>query len=169
VQKTSRQQVGGNMSIDQCLSATLDLISLWGFLVVIIQLRDSNRQTKLNSQIRLLDVNRELISLGFSKPELFKVLNDGKNVDPDIETFYLQLWLNQFCIFEALSKSAGFERDVRDSLEVDFRDMMGMENMRRHWRKFGKFYPASFQEVVNQILNEAGYDITDASAGAATP
>lgn len=156
------------MTIDQWLSATLDVISLLGFVVVIIQLRDSNRQTKLKSQIRLQDVNRELISLGFSKPELFKVLKDAKNVDADVEMFYLQLWLNQFCIFDALSRGAGFEKDVRDSLEVDFRDMMGMENMRRHWNKFGKFYPASFQETVNQILNEAGHDLTGASAEVVT-
>jgi hypothetical protein len=27
-------------------------------------------------------------------------------------------------------------------------------NMRRHWQRFGKFYPASFQDYVNGILKK---------------
>jgi hypothetical protein len=147
------------------LKVTLDnLLTFAGLLFVAWQMRDANKQSKLESQIRLQDVNRELVSLGFSRPELFEVLKDGKNVDPNAELYYLQLWLNQFCLFDALSKSGNLKPDVRESLEVDFRDMMGMENMRRHWKKFGKFYPASFQELVNDILNEAGYKLTDEQA-----
>ena len=147
------------------LKVTLDnLLTFVGLLFVAWQMRDGNRQRKLESQIRLQDVNRELVSLGFSKPELFEVLKDGKNVDPNAELYYLQLWLNQFCLFDALSRNGGFKRDVRESLDVDFRDMMGMENMRRHWKKFGKFYPASFQRSVNDILDEAGHELTDEKA-----
>jgi hypothetical protein len=51
------------MTIDQWLSAFLDVISLLGFVVVIIQLRDSNRQCELDTQIRLYDINRELIAM----------------------------------------------------------------------------------------------------------
>ncbi|GEM_PF-2607585 len=133
------------------------LVTLAGFLLVAWQMRDGNRQRKIESQIQLQAVNRELLTLGFSNPELFKVLEDAEDVDPKIETYYLQLWLNQFCLFDALSRSGGFKRDVRDSLEIDFRDMMQMNNMRRLWKKCGKFYPASFQESVNDILNEAGH------------
>jgi hypothetical protein len=147
------------------LKVTLDnLLTFVGLIFVAWQIREATKQSKLESQIRLQDVNRELISLGFSKPELFEVLKDGKNVDPNAELYYLQLWLNQFCMFDALSKSGNLKPDVRESLEIDFRDMMGMENMRRHWKKFGKFYPASFQELVNNILNEAGYELIDEKA-----
>ena len=144
------------------LKVTLDNLLLFvSVLIVAWQMREATKQSKLDSQIRLQDVNRELISLGFAKPELFEVLKDGKNVDPTAELYYLQLWLNQFCMFDALSQSGNLKPDVRESLEIDFRDMMGMENMRRHWKKFGKFYPASFQDLVNDILNEAGYEPTD--------
>ena len=147
------------------LKVTLDnLLTFVGLIFVAWQIREATKQSKLESQIRLQDVNRELISLGFSKPELFEVLKDGKNVDPNAELYYLQLWLNQFCMFDALSKSGNLKPDVRESLEIDFRDMMGMENMRRYWKKFGKFYPASFQELVNNILNEAGYELIDEKA-----
>jgi hypothetical protein len=147
------------------LKVTLDNLLLFvSVLIVAWQVREATKQSKLDSQIRLQDVNRELISLGFSKPELFEVLKDGKNVDPTAELYYLQLWLNQFCMFDALSKSGNLKADVRESLEIDFRDMMGMENVRRHWKKFGKFYPASFQELVHDILNEAGHEVTDEKA-----
>ena len=145
---------------------TLDNLLLFvSVLIVAWQMREATKQSKLDSQIRLQDVNRELISLGFSRPELFEVLKDGKNVDPNAELYYLQLWLNQFCMFDALSRSDNLKPDVRESLEIDFRDMMGMENMRRHWRKFGKFYPASFQTLVNNILNEAGHELTGETTG----
>ena len=89
------------------LKVTLDnLLTFAGLLFVAWQMRDANKQSKLESQIRLQDVNRELVSLGFSRPELFEVLKDGKNVDPNAELYYLQLWLNQFCMFDALSRSA---------------------------------------------------------------
>jgi hypothetical protein len=140
------------------------VISFLGFVVVIMQLRDSNRQTKLESQIRLYDINRELIAMGFSKPELFEVLKDAKEVDPTTEQHYLQLWLNHLCLVDSFKRSGVFQKDVQESFEADLRDMMTMKNLRRHWRKVAKFYPASFQESINNILHKAGHKSPDEKA-----
>ena len=156
------------MTIDQWLSASLDVISFLGFVVVIIQLRDSTRQTKLESQIRLYDINRELISLGFSKPELFRVLHDADKVDPTIERRYLQLWLNQLCLVNSFKQSRTFTKEVQDSFEADVRDMLRMENMRRHWQEFEQYYPASFRKSVNDLLHEAGLNRTKRKASGTT-
>src|ERR1700744_4880731 len=123
------------MTIDQWIAASQSVISLLGFAVVIIQLRDSNRQTKLETQIRLYDINRELIAMGFSKPELFRVLKDEDGVDPATEQHYLQLWLNHLCLVDAFKRSGTFQKDVQESFEADLHDMMTMKNLRRHWRK----------------------------------
>ena len=65
------------------LKVTLDsLLTFAGLVFVAWQMRDANKQSKLESQIRLYDINRELISLGFSKPELFEVLKDEKRPIP---------------------------------------------------------------------------------------
>ena len=137
---------------------TLDnLLTFAGLLFVAWQMRDANKQSKLESQIRLYDINRDLISLGFSKPELFKILKDEKGVDATLQRRYLQVWLNQLCLVDTFRRSGEFTKDVEESFETDIRDMMLLENMRRHWQTFGKYYPASFQESVNDILNKAGH------------
>jgi len=89
--------------------------------IVALQIRDGNEQRMLDSQIRLYDINWKLISLGFSKPELFEVLNDSKPVDPTIEQRYLQLWLNQLCLVDAFKRSRIFKKDVGESLKLRHR------------------------------------------------
>ena len=138
------------------LKLTLDtLLTFVGLVFVAMQMRDGNRQRKIESQIRLYDINRELISLGFSKPELFEVLKDEKKADPTMERWYLQLWLNQLSLFHSLKTAGVLQKDYQESVEHDLLDMFGMSNMRRHWQEFEQFYPASFRRSVNDILHEA--------------
>ena len=144
---------------------TLDNLLLFvSVLIVAWQVRDATKQRKLESQIRLYDINRDLISLGFSKPELFKILKDETGVDATVQRRYLQMWLNQLCLVDAFKRSGGFTKDVEESFETDIRDMMLLENMRHHWQTYGKYYPASFQESVNDILHEAGHGSTAGKA-----
>ena len=62
---------------------------LFGLLAVGWQLRDENRQEKIESQIRLQDMKRELISPGIDDPELFEVLKDSGKADPTLTRRYL--------------------------------------------------------------------------------
>src|SRR5580658_5768308 len=112
------------------LKVTLDnLLTFVGLLFVAWQMRDGNRQQKMDSHIRLYDINRELLSLGFSKPELFEILKeDGHKVDPTLMRRYLQLWLNQLCLVDAFKRSGVFEKDVGESFDTDLRDMMLLPN-----------------------------------------
>jgi hypothetical protein len=140
---------------------TLDtLVAFAGFVIVAWQLWKANKQSKLDSQIRMHDINRELISMGFDKPELFEVLKDTNRADPELEQRYLQLWLNQLSMFYSLKTAGEMQRDFEDSCDRDLRDMFGKANMRRHWDKFGKFYPASFQKAIDAIIHKAGQNGT---------
>jgi hypothetical protein len=142
------------MTIDQGIAVFSAAISFVGLAIVILQLREGNAQRKLESQIHLYDINRKLISLGFSHPQLFEVLKDAAGVDLVIERRYLQLWFNQLSLIHSFEGNGVFQREVQESFDVDLRDMLTMANMRRHWQTFGKYYPDSFQEAVNDILNE---------------
>jgi len=147
------------------LKVTLDNLLLFvSVLIVAWQMRDATKQSKLESQIRLYDINRDLISLGFSKPELFEILKDEKGIDATLQRRYLQVWLNQLCLVDAFKRNGEFTKDVEESFETDIRDMMLLENMRHHWQAYGKYYPASFQESVNDILREAGHESTAENA-----
>ena len=143
------------MSLDHFVSLFSAAISFVGLLFVAVQMRAANRQRKLESQIRLYDINRELISMGFDKPELFDVLVDKHEVNPVTERRYLQLWLNQLALVNSFKLQGAFQPDVQESFETDFRDIMTMSNMHRHWRKYGKYYPASFQQMVNDTLKKS--------------
>lgn len=144
------------MTVDQWLQVGLNLISLLGLVMVLVELRESNRQKKLDSQIQLNQINRELISLGFAKPELFEILNNSRKADPIVKRRYLQLWLNQLSLVYAFKTSGAFHADYEECCERDLRDMMKMPSMRHHWSEFKQYYPASFQKWVDSIPNEAG-------------
>ena len=140
---------------------TLDnLLTFAGLVFVAWQMRDANKQSKLESQIQLQGINRELIAMGFSKPELFEVMQGTKKVDATLERRYLQLWLNQLSLFHALKLEGALQKDYEESCERDLRDMIELPNMRRHWQKYGKYYPTSFQKSVNDIIDKVGCEMT---------
>jgi hypothetical protein len=140
------------MTLDQGIALFSATVSFIGLVFVGLQLRDATRQRTSDSLVEILDVNRELITLGFSHPQLFGILDDAKNADPIWEQYYLQLWLNQFSLIHSYLKESVLKGERRENLQRDLSDFMMMANMRRHWQKFGKFYPASFQEYVNEML-----------------
>jgi phage antirepressor YoqD-like protein len=157
------------VTLDSLLTFLGLIVNFAGLLYVAQAMRDGNKQRKMDSQIRLYDINRELISLGFSKPELFAVLKDAKGIDPEIEQHYLQLWLNQLSLFHSLKTAGVVDEEYRESVERDLLDMFEMSSMRRHWQAHGKFYPASFQKSVNDLLNKAGHEPTGEKAKRSIP
>jgi len=137
------------VSIDQIVSLSSAAISFIGLLLVVLQLRDGNKQQELTSLVEIYDINRELISLGFAHPQLFAILSDTKGNDPTWQRRYLQLWLNQLSLIHSYLKRSVFDAELKASLEREVADFMSMENMRSHWQRYGSMYPDSFQKLVN--------------------
>lgn len=147
------------MSIDQHIALFSAMIALLTFVVgcaglatVIIQLRDAARQREADSMVKLFDINRELLSLGFSHHGLFKVLEDQPTADGLSEKRYLQLWLNQLSLMHSYAQQAINQPELKESLDRNLIDFFTMKNMRHHWNEFGRFYPASFQRRVTEII-----------------
>ncbi|MDB6025853.1 MAG: hypothetical protein JWM68_2076 [Verrucomicrobiales bacterium] len=140
------------MPLDQWISLTSAFMSFIGLLFVAVQLHHGIKQRESEALVKILDVNRELLSLGFVYPQLYTVLADAKGVDHAIEKHYLQLWLNQFALIHYYMKRSVVRGELRENLERDIFDMLRMHNMRKHWREFGTFYPSSFKKYVNGIL-----------------
>jgi hypothetical protein len=140
------------MGSDQLIAIFSACIGFFGLLLVVIQIRHSVRQRSLESLYQVYDINRELLSLGFSHPDLFKVLLDEGNVDPQWERRYLQLWLNQLSLIHTFLRHGGFDEEFQECLKREISDFMGLRNMRCHWETRGPFYPASFQKLVDGII-----------------
>jgi hypothetical protein len=128
------------------------ILGFCGLLLVVWQLRDGQRQRESSSLVEIYDINRELLTLGFSHPQLFDVL-DGKSADPVWERRYLQLWLNQLSLIHTYLQRSVFEPELEEWLEREVADFMTLPNVQRHWQQHRPFYPASFQRMVDDMLN----------------
>jgi hypothetical protein len=142
------------MTFDHLVSLVSACTSLAGLIFVAVQLRDSNRQRESEAIVKLYDVNRQLIALAFSHRSFLKILEDQPVADPLLEKRYLQLWLNQLSLIHTFLKHAVVENELKDELHRNLVDFLSMENMRKHWKHYGSFYPDSFQKRVNQILSK---------------
>lgn len=135
------------------VSATALVVSAISLSLVLAQLYDTIAQRKIDANIRISDINRELLTLGFNHPMLFDVLR-GEPTDPIVERRYLQLWFNQFLLIYTYQARGLFRSEHRESLGRDIRDFLRFQNVQRHWREFRQYYPASFQDFVNTLLPE---------------
>jgi hypothetical protein len=140
------------MTLDQWISIASALMTLVGLLMVAVQIRFATRQRWMESVQGIFNTNRELLSLGFTHPKLFEILNDAPRADAEWQKRYLQLWLNHITVVHTILKHGGFDDDFREGLELDIADTLAQTNMQLHWMRVGKFYPASFQKRVNAII-----------------
>jgi hypothetical protein len=143
------------MSLDQWISIFSASLSLVGLLFVAWQLRDGIQQRESESLVKILDVSRELITLGFSHPQLFAILADEK-ADATLQKHYLQLWFNHFALIYSYIQRSVLRDELRENLQRDLNDMLRMRNMRQHWQEYGTFYPDSFKRYVNGIMERLG-------------
>lgn len=139
------------MSLDHYVTLFTTLLSFAGWLLVVHQLRDATAQRRVESQLQLTTLNRELLTLGFSHPELFQVLH-GRKADPLVERHYLQLWFNQFALIHSFHQRRLFAPELHASLERDLRDFLTQDNLRRHWQQHRQYYPGPFQAYVDGLL-----------------
>lgn len=129
------------------------LISFASVALVVIQLRANAAQRDLESLKEILEINRELLTLGFTNPVLFDILNDTPGVDPVWEKRYLQMWLNQLSLTHSFQRRGIFRKELREAFERDIRDFMALTNMRCHWEGHKQYYSGSFRRYVEGILN----------------
>jgi hypothetical protein len=142
------------MTTDQYIALFSATVSFIALIFVGVQIRAATRQRTSDSLVKILDTNRELITLGFSHPQLFEILTGDKNPNHVFTQRYLQLWLNQFSLVYFYLQNSVLQGEAKDNLERDLSEFMTMPNMRKHWQKFGKLYPASFQTYINEILRK---------------
>jgi len=131
-------------------------IQVIGLLVVIWQLRIANKQREMDALARIIDANRQLISLAFSQPKLLAILHDEPMRDAKLEHAFLQLWLNNFSMAHALIISSFLGRERRRNLQTGMSAFLKMAAMRKHWETEAQYYPESFKMFVNNILKEIG-------------
>jgi hypothetical protein len=161
-QEFNRLKQGAFVSLDHFVSVFSVVIAFLGLLLVAIQMRNATRQREAESLVKLTDINRELLSLGFSHQQLFPILEDADDADPVWERRYLQLWLNQLSLVHLYLKRSVVDNELRQSLERSLADFMTLKNMRRQWQRDRATYPDSFQRLVDGLIAKGEPPLTTA-------
>jgi hypothetical protein len=141
------------MTLDQGIALFSATVSFFGLVFVGLQLRDGTRQQRSQSLVEIYGMNRELIALGFSHPQLFDVLA-GNKADPVLQRRYLQLWFTHFSLVNAYVNQSVLKGDLKESLMRDLTDLLTLKSALHHWDIYGRFYPESFQKLVGDILKK---------------
>jgi hypothetical protein len=142
------------MWFDQYLPLFTAGMTFVGLLFVAMQIRDATKQREMDSLVKVYDINRELLSLGFSHPQLFAIMENTGKTDPMWENRYLQLWFNQFSLVHSYLRHSLFRREFKESLDRDITDFMRLENVRRHWERNSQYYPSAFQNYANALIKK---------------
>jgi hypothetical protein len=141
------------MSLDQWVAiATIatPVVAFFGLFQVARQLMDGTDQRRMESVLQIYGVNREIISLGFTTPELLQILH-GKKANPLVERHYIQLWFNQFLLIYNFRNRKFFPVDIRESLERDIHYFMEESNAQRFWQQNRIYYPEAFQNYIDRL------------------
>lgn len=135
--------------------AQSDFIAVAALIVSVIsfflQFRHTTEQRQIDAEMRVKETNRELITLGFSHPELFKVMDD-QPASPRLERAYLQLWLNFYEQIFLDRRRGLFSREFFDGLQRDMQEIFSQRNMQRHWHAHKIYYQTPFQTFGNSLL-----------------
>lgn len=128
-------------------------IALISALFVFFQLRVGKKQVSLEHFSKIIAVNRELLTLGFQDPELFRVI-DGKKIEDEVKLRkYLQLWVNQTDLIFKAKKAKVLDKETIKALDSDVAELFALQEMRKHWNEVGQYYSKDMQAYINRLIN----------------
>lgn len=132
------------MDISGIFAAVSAVVSVVSLLTVFVELRSGRLQRKAESLIQVYDANRELLTLGFDKPELFDVIGTG-----DYGHRYLQLWVNHIALIVELRRQNLFSPTQWKALDNDIGYFVENPKFRLIWPEIRMFYPRPLQKILD--------------------
>ena len=133
-------------------------VSLFVMFLVARQVSLLNRQLRLDSLIKISEGNREIISIGFEKPELWKVLYDSSEIhdskSAEERKRYLQLWFNHIHIIWKAHDLKLLDRHEWNACQADIADFLRIRSLRTHWSEVRNCYPEPFQIFLDSQIKK---------------
>src|SRR6185503_5293421 len=112
-------------------------VSLFVMFITARQVSLLSRQLRLDSLIKISDANREIVSLGFEKPSLWKVLYDTNELhDPksaEERKRYLQLWFNHIHVIWKSYHLDLLDRYEWEACRADIAGALKIRSLQTHW------------------------------------
>lgn len=142
---------------------TATIIAILALLISVVvtlfterQVSLLNRQLRLDSLIKISDSNREIISIGFERPELWKVFYDSSKNDNGHQTEeikrYLQLWFNHMHIIWKAWSLGLLDKHEWAACRTDMLEFLAVDSLRQHWTDSSRFYPQPFQSFIDSLI-----------------
>ena len=131
-------------------------VAVAGIALTLAQLRLFRRQLKLDALIRIVDSNREVVSLGFEHPRVWTAMErSGETVSSSealVRRRYLQLWTNHMQIMWAAWRLGLVPEREWAAYRQDLGEFFRTPALREHWTSVARFYPKGFRRLVTQLL-----------------
>jgi hypothetical protein len=141
------------MSIADSVDFAADFLTVVTTFAVFIQLRYFVRQMRMDAFIRIQEINRELVTVGLTDSEILGFLESGQPVDDPRAKRYAQLWLNQMNLVFRANREGQLHPEFWTGMRADLEEFVRIPLIRHHWKRVRKFYPETFQEFVDSVLD----------------
>ena len=140
--------------IGQAISLLAFGLSLISVLYVYVQVKAQRRQQQMDFHVRLVEINRELLNMGFAYPELLAVLRGEEIDDKDKQTRFIQMWINQSLVMWLGKEHGIIGEDVWYSLRRDIATFVNRPPMKAHWLQFAPYYIPGFANFMNGLVQQ---------------
>lgn len=126
--------------------------SVISVLYVYVQVKTHKRQQQMDFHIRLIEINRELLNMGFEHPELLTLLRGEEIGDKDKQTRFIQMWVNQSLIMWMGKEHGIIGDDAWYSLRKDIATFVNRPPMKAHWQEVAPYYIPAFANFMNGLV-----------------
>ena len=117
--------------------------------VVFWELRQGRKQNRTGALIQIYDINRQLLGMGFDRPEFFQAIGGSAGEEETVRR-YLQLWLNQIALIVHLHDQGLLTRSQWHSLQVDIECLFEKSELKNLWSEFRPFYPEPLRSFLDR-------------------
>jgi hypothetical protein len=133
-------------------------VALAGIALTLAQLRLFRRQLKLDALLKIMDSNREIVTLGFEHPALWSAI-EGETDTVLAEKAvtrrrYLQLWTNHMQIMWAARQLGLVSGREWQAYRQDLGEFLRTPALQQHWASVARFYPKDFQRLVTELSGQ---------------
>lgn len=145
-------------TISLCIGIMALLISLGSLCYVKIQVDAFIRQQKIDVHSRIIEINRNLMGMGFEHPDLLKVVDGQRIENPLRQKKFIQLWINQFELMWRARKARMIDDAYWDALQQDIMFFYKLDFVAEHWKTAKHYYAIDYAGFIDQIIAEIVYD-----------
>lgn len=134
------------------MSAAALVISLTSAVFVFLRLKFSRQQMKVDAWARIIQNNRDILSMGFADEDVWNVMEGKRIKSKTKEARIAQLFLNQAAVIFHAWDQGLLHKEHWSAAKLDIHQTMQIASLQERWRQAEFAYDAKFKKFMNEIL-----------------